>query len=476
MLDRYVVVITLLILGAPVVAETTVIRDVTIIDIEGECLIPAQTVVMTDGVISSVESKAASADADRTIDGAGKFLMPSLWDMHAHYSLKSETKTTMPLLLAHGVTGVRIMSSEFVEEEPGDAWLEDYHRWRREVEDRTLVAPRIVAIATPALNGRHTDVPDELAFFKTTTEDEARQSVRYAAEQGCDLIKIYDNIPRAPLLALLDEANKVGLHAGGHKPRAVGAVEASNAGMRTFEHARVLVYESWPGAADLRKQAPRAPSFRQQRKMIAQHDRETAKEIIRTFVRNGTWMCPTHVTRMMDAYAGDARFRNDPRLQYISDEDRARWNRDANQYVDKRRGSTRRRDAYMAIFELGLELTGLADSMGVGILLGTDIGDSYVFPGSSTHQELELLVKAGLSPVRALRTGTLNPALYLGLEEDYGTVQAGKKADLLLLSKNPLEDIAHTRAIHTLFFNGKDYDARALESMKAKVIELVEAL
>ncbi|MBL8266031.1 amidohydrolase family protein, partial [Steroidobacter sp.] len=109
-------------------------------------------------------------------------------------------------------------------------------------------------------------------------------------------------------------------------------------------------------------------------------------------------------------------------------------------------------------FEKGLEVTGQAQRAGVNILAGTDAGDSYCFPGSSLLDELGWLVKGGLTPLQALRAATVTPARYMGRQQDFGSVRPGKLADLVLLDRNPLADIANVRAIDSVVMNGRLYE------------------
>lgn len=129
------------------------------------------------------------------------------------------------------------------------------------------------------------------------------------------------------------------------------------------------------------------------------------------------------------------------------------------------------RKSYMDFYRKGLTLTNDAYRAGVPVMLGTDANDSFVYPGASVHDELGELVKAGLSPAEALRAATLSGATYLGRTSEFGTVQAGRFADLLLLDANPLSDIANSQSIHAVVMNGRVFDRSALDSMLATVVQ-----
>lgn len=123
------------------------------------------------------------------------------------------------------------------------------------------------------------------------------------------------------------------------------------------------------------------------------------------------------------------------------------------------------RELYPSLYQMALGHVGQAHSLGVKILAGTDAGDTYVFPGFGVHDELVELVSAGLSPAEALRSATLDAAIFSGMEDDYGTIASGKIGDMVLLSANPLKDVSHTQQIAGLFFNGRFFDRAALDEL-----------
>jgi hypothetical protein len=186
--------------------------------------------------------------------------------------------------------------------------------------------------------------------------------------------------------------------------------------------------------------------------------------VFRTFVRNGTYITPTHLTRKMDAFADDSAFRNDTRMKYVSLRVQTAWLADASGMVASDSTAAGRK-SFMDFYRKGLTLTNEAYRAGVQVMLGTDAGDSFVFQGAGVHDELGELVKAGLTPAEALRAATLTGAQFLGRTADFGTVEAGRYADLLLLDANPLEDIGNSRRIRTVVRAGTVLERAALDSM-----------
>lgn len=170
----------------------------------------------------------------------------------------------------------------------------------------------------------------------------------------------------------------------------------------------------------------------------------------------------------MDAFADDDAYRADARLRYIPMRQQMGWYTDANGMVASD-PSPAGRKSFMDFYRKGLELTFAAYRAGVPVMLGTDAGDSFVIPGASVHDELGELVKAGLSPAEALRAATLSGATFLGRTAEFGSVQAGRAADLVLLDANPLADIGNTRRIRTVIRGGRVFERAALDSMLASV-------
>jgi hypothetical protein len=185
-------------------------------------------------------------------------------------------------------------------------------------------------------------------------------------------------------------------------------------------------------------------------------------------MRYRTWYVPTHVTRRMDAFADDPVFRNDARSRYIPKTRWTEWNADADRMVALDPSPEGRR-VMRGFYEKGLAITGRAHAAGVNIVLGTDAGDSFVFPGSSVHDELGEFVKAGLTPAQALAAATLRAAVFLGRDQDYGSVAVGKRADLVLLGANPLERIEHTRRIDAVIVGGRVLGRADLDGLLAGV-------
>ena len=444
----------------------------TVIDVK-EGLSHANMTVVIEGnrIVSVHEDGTRSLPAEaQVVDGTGRFLMPGLWDMHAHlFERRGATDIDMPLMVANGVTGIREMGSDCVAAATLGDCLAQRRAWQRQIEAGELLGPGLLALSSWPVDGPRSlpkGVPD---FFGAVTAEQGRQLARYFSDRKVDFIKIYGNIPRDGFFGLTDEARRLGLPVVGHEPLAVSSIEASNAGMKSFEHARVFLFNCFPGAAEFgRLDSNASPNTAWRRRMIDDYDPRICAEVFKTFVRNGTRYVPTHLTRKMDAFADDAGYRKDPRSKYISKTSWKAWNEDADGMVAADR-SPEGRKAMMDFYKKGLEITGAAHKAGVKVMVGTDNGDSYIFPGFAVHDELQELVKAGLTPAEAVKAATWNSAEFLGQTATSGSIEEGKRADLILLEGNPLADVRNTQNIAAVVLNGRYLDRPALDRLVSAV-------
>jgi imidazolonepropionase-like amidohydrolase len=197
------------------------------------------------------------------------------------------------------------------------------------------------------------------------------------------------------------------------------------------------------------------------------YDAAKAAALFARFKKNGTWQVPTLTVLRAIANLDDKDFTNDKRLKFMPPGIRAFW----SPKNDFRLKSMTPEDYAFGRkqFKRNMELVGAMHRAGVGLLAGTDVMNPYCFPGLSLHDELELLVEAGLSPMAALQTATRGPAEYLRQLKDFGTVEQGKIADLVLLEADPLQDIKNTRKIASVIIGGKLLTREVLDKALADV-------
>jgi hypothetical protein len=441
-------------------SSALVITHVTVIDATGAPAKRNTNVVIAQGRIAAIGERVRIPKDAQIIDATGKFLIPGLWDMHVHWS----DTDYLPLFLANGVTGIRIMWGGPIN-----------YEWRKQSGAGQLLAPHLV-IASPLIDGPK---PFWSGSISVSTEAQARAAVDQAKQRGADFVKVYSFLPREEYFAIADESKKQNIAFAGHLPLDVSAEEASNAGQKSFEHLLGVLPACSTRSAELADAAradladdlaAKRPAFwgshikASRQMMLDTYSPEKASALFAILKKNGTWQCPTLTLLRTTTFADDpSSFTNDPRLKYIPPRMKADWNPPgiAQDYGDP---------AFAAReFQKDLEVVGAMQKAGVGILAGTDTSNPYCMPGFSLHDELGMLVKAGLTPMEALQTATLNPARFLGTEKDFGTVEVGKVADLVLLDANPLDDVANTRKIASVIYDGKLISRVEIDRMLAQV-------
>ena len=447
-------------------SKPLVFTHVTVIDATGAPAKPEMTAVITGDRITELgPTRRARVPKDaHVVDATGKFLIPSLWDMHVHWY--GYDKAYLRLFVVNGVTGVRVM------------WGAPIHfEWRKEIEEGTLLAPRMI-ISSTIVDGPKPVFPGPIAV---ANEAEGRQAVIKVKQEGADFVKVYSLLPRKAYFAIADEAKKQGLPFAGHVPLSVSAGEASDAGQRSIEHLTGILDACSTREEELRKGFEDAFSHPPQgqtlpspartrpltRMMLETFSPEKAAKLFRRLRRNHTWQCPTLTFARSGAFLNDPNFRNDPRLKYMPTQLRIQW--DPSKDFRFRERTAEDFDLGRLVFKKQVELVGMMHRAGVEFLAGTDVANPYCFPGFSLHDELVLLVQAGLTPMAALQAATLNPAHFLGKERELGTVEQGKIADLVLLEGNPLEDIRNSQRINAVVARGKLIPKAELEQLLATV-------
>lgn len=421
------------------------ITNVHLVDVRSGTASAPTNIVIRDGKIAGIGAD-VPAGLSR-IDGKGGYLIPGLWDMHSH-SWQLSPQMHFPLQLANGVVAVRDMMDCPEATDSLIACIDDKRRWNRRAESGRLAAPRFVGIGS-----FYFEAPD-------MSPARARSLVRDYKRRGIDYIKVYNRLPAETYAAVTDEARKIGMPVVGHLPKAVTLADALSQGQRGFDHAHVLVRacsargDDWGGKLDAL-----SPTARD-KLLIETFDPGRCADLLGQMRKRNVWFVPTHVTREEDARAGDPSFADDPRLGYA--DPLSRWS--FGDDLGGTRAAYPGRDGERVLkdyFEHGLKLTGAAHRAGVRVLAGTDT----IIGGFKIHDELEHLVRAGLSPAEALRAATLHSAEAAGRENESGAIDQGKRADLVLLRANPLERIGNTRAIEAVFLGGRYYDRVRLDAL-----------
>ncbi|MEV6414357.1 amidohydrolase family protein [Kribbella sp. NPDC051718] len=449
----------------------TALTDVTVIDPTTGRRDRHQTVLISGDRIIGVGRHLPIPRGATEINLSGKFVIPGLADMHVH-SLGDE-HVSPPLYLANGLTTVREMAAP-------DPVVYD---WRDRIEAGTLLGPRMI-VASQIIDGDPTlwD-PGLLHVLVVDDEAGARAAVRQVKEEGADFVKVYSRLSSSAHRAILDEARREGLTVHGHAPDQVPIKQVSDAGQRGIEHIHSLGLSVSSRETEVRRmqQAIAIKTgdyngwFRQMHPIewIAANtfSQARAADVFGTLRRNRTRVTPTltmHKVLDMPDFTGP-----DPATRkYLSEdsigtydyviENLYKANRSAEEISHQRQMWEYRQRFVRELF-----------AHDVPVLAGTDTGTPYMVPGFALHDELELLVGAGATTRQALYAATVEPAKFLGMAADLGSVAPRKLADLVVLDADPLMDIRNTRRIHTVVTRGRIISpadrARMLADVEAAV-------
>lgn len=455
-------------LKPPTKHNTVFIRSINIIDVASGDILKNRDILIKDNVIVAIDT-IGILEADLTsliIDGVNKYAMPGLWDMHTHSNQHSEW-LHHPLFIANGVTGIRDMSGQLSQRDSYFAGSKERLMWNDELNDNNRVTPRYVLQSSFQMDGA-SSVPDGFPeFFKLQKIEDVDSLLRFYKSEKVDFIKVYDQIPPASYEKLALNAQKYGMHIAGHKPMGVSLKDAVVLGQRSFEHGRIFLTECFPNADSLRTSENwREFLSKSKESMVKDYNPELATTLMLLMKEHNAYWCPTLQTLKFEASAHEQTFLQNPNLKYITYITKKLWWSGDVRNNKKRNLSKEGEGISAAFYKAANEQINLANEIGVPIMTGTDVTDSYIFAGFSIHDELEDLTKSGLSNLKALQSATIVPAKYVGVDKDYGTIETGKIADLVILNRSPLDNITHSRTIYGVIMNGLYYDSNKIDELK----------
>ncbi len=455
MLRNLALALPLLTLGAR--AQTLTITHVTVIDTVTGKTQPNTTVTIRGNRITGIApSSRRDSNSGQIVDAKGEYLIPGLWDMHTHVYFDNTagdgSDLILPLFLANGVTGVRDMGSEL------DAVLEA----RSQITAHRLLGPRMV-VAGPMLDGPKSTYK---AVIPISTPEDGRKAVDMLKSRGVDFIKVQSGVPREAYFAIADEAKKDGIAFEGHVPDAVRAAEAVAANQFTFEHL-IGIFEASSPDEDKYLIGKKGPGL-----FLESYDPVLEAKIIQLLAAHHVWQCPTLFWERGQWLVDAIDYTQDPDLPYAGHS----WV--TKQWPASQASILKSLDTDpLAVREKfvvhELDIVRKLHAANVPFLAGTDTPAGVdVIPGISLHLELQRFVAAGFTPLQALQTATLNPADFYHKRDDYGTVETGRIADLVLLEANPLDNIANTRTIAGVVADGHYMSKDDLEQLRARLKRL----
>jgi imidazolonepropionase-like amidohydrolase len=458
-------------------AENSIaITHVTVIDMTGAPPLMDQTVLIEKERIAAVVATTSMPmpRGTRIVDGTGKFLIPGLADMHVHLTAAGEPdgsrRFMIPLLLANGITTVRDMGG----------YLESLIPLRKEIEDGKRLGPRIV-FAGPYLDG---SPPSFEPSFVVTNRTQANEDVRQLVQRGVNFIKVQSMLSREAYFAIAEAARRERIPFEGHVPDQVTAAEAADADQRSIEHLTNVLRGCARDEAKLMREQFYVPAkkeslaqaharvVRWQRELLESFSQTNADALIARFAAKDVWQTPTLVLLKHDAFPtlGNAEARSESE-KYVPKPALENWKK--GRTAQMRFVNEAESDLRAELYAKSEALVAQMQESGVHLLAGTDTPAPEVVPGFALHEELALLVEAGLTPMQALLAATSSAARFLGKEKDSGMIAAGKYADLVLLDADPLENIRNTRKIRAVVVQGRYLDRQALDGLLAEELAFV---
>lgn len=423
-----------------------VIDNVTVIPLDGTAPLANATVIIRGERIDSLGVGLAAPRGARVIDGQGRYLIPGLFEMHAHTS--KTRASALGLYIANGVTTVRDVGGDH----------EELLRWRREIRARTRVGPRLV-IAGPYLesadnvNRMRNTPPEEMVEPVERTRipvgspERAQFVVDSLAELELDFLKVRTVQNQATYMALHAAAESHGLKMVGH----------------VFGIAPELMLEAGQDGIDHFLFPTLDSLTREIRMAFWAQFAERAVAIVPTLYgfHGSAFRSPASLRALVDDSLGEV----DPRRRYISRFLNLDWMEQMQEQTSDRRAMFR------VLYQSTVRNLREMREAGVMILAGTDVAVIGVFPGFSLHEELVLFVdELGMTPMEALESATRKSAEFLGIADSVGTIRPGMMADLILLDANPLEDIRNTTRIGGVVVSGTYYDSQGLDDLLESVV------
>lgn len=441
------------------ITYNTVLKDGSLIDLENGSIKKAD-IFITDGRIVAVttDTLLPNYTAKNSVDASGKFILPGFWDNHVHFrggdSLIEANKRFLRLFIANGITTVR---------DAGGDLTTAVMQWKKAIENNDLVGPTIFT------SGPKIDGPG--ATWAGSLEVENQEDINKALDSlqaiPTDFVKIYDSkISGENYINTIRAAEKRGLITSGHMPFTVTLQETLDAGIDAVEHLYYIMKGCSTEEAAITQQLQDNKISFWNAMPILQYTYEdsVAKQTFQHLKQKNVFVVPTlHIGHTL-SYLDEVDHSEDAYLKYMSPGIQKTYEGRINRAKNATEKAIQDRKELDTFFKkLALTL----NQNDVSLLAGSDSGafNSYTYPGISLHKEMEAMVEAGISPLDALKASAYNGAKFLKKDSDYGSLQTGKLADIVILNKNPLENIQNTRDIYMVLKNGNSYTQEDLYNL-----------
>jgi len=420
------------------------ITHVSVVDVEEGTVQKDVSIEVRNGLIERIASKTEAKELQRhtVIDGKGLFVIPGLFDAHVHYY---DPAVYGPMMIANGVLFVRDM---------GNATNQAL-ALRQGLKGGEMFGPEMITTGS-ILDGDPPTIPQ--ISIGCGTPEAGREAVRKQVAAGVDEIKVYSGLKKEVFLAIIDEAAKHSVKAVGHMPEAVYIEDGAKAGLKSCEHlfgfgklvAKLLGDSLYLGTQGMGTDVPYFLRLNEVK-------RDAFRGALERIGATGMSVCPTLVVFKHGAHYKEIFSGNYPMLEYASPMMKGMWNalwgrQPENPMVQKLLSPMKE-----VVKELSLS--------GIPLMVGTDLLSPGVIPGYSVHEEMELWQEAGISPAEILRSATIVPATFMGVDDRLGTVAEGKTASFVLLRSNPLEDIRSVGQIEGVCFRGRYFNRSDLDGL-----------
>jgi len=422
--------------------------------------ISKQHIGITNGRIGILKSSKANIPlvGKVEIDATDKYVLPGFWDNHVHFrggdTLIEANKNFLKLFMANGITTVR---------DAGGDLTPSVMDWKKNISNGRLIGPTIFS-SGPKIDGKNATWAGSL---EVENDGDIQKALDSLEQIPVDFVKLYDSqISGENYLRTIQEAEKRGLITSGHMPFTVTLDETLDAGIDAIEHLYYIMKGCSSNEVSVTNKIKTGEiGFWNAMPLLMQsYNDSTAGNTFASLKNNNVYVVPTlHIGKTL-SYLDVEDHANDMYLKYMSNGIIKTYEGRINRVKKSSPKAIADRKELDAFFG---ELAKSLNDVGVGLLSGSDSGafNSYTYPGISLHKELEEMVANGISPLEALRTSAYNGSKFLKKDDDYGTLEVDKIADIILLDNNPLEDITNTKKIHYLIKNNTAYSTKQLEEL-----------
>lgn len=455
----------------PAVSTEPVIAIINVTLLDATQQTTDATVFVSGNTIQTVGGEVAVPNGAQVIDGTGKFLIPGLWDAHVHLSYYPDLKieTSYPLYIANGITSVRDTGG----------LIDIVLPMRDAAQVDGAIAPR-VHVAGPLVDGAQRVYAGLMGrpniSVGVSTPDEARAEIDRLHAAGVDLIKLYEMNTPETFAAAAQRANELGLPITTHVPLSMDAVAAAEAGVDGMEHLRNLELSCAANFRDLLKEREQvlanSPDVDggtlrstlhalQRSAAITAQDTDRCNDVVAALKREEVFQTPTLTVNTFVSNPLALQPHWQETYAYLTPDVQEQWRSSAKRMSESMRSS----DSGSAFAAWSFAMVEKLRDGDVKIMAGTDNPIGFLTPGFALHEELALLVEAGLTPMEALTAATLHPAQFMRLDDTMGTIEAGKLADLVLLDADPREDVRNTQSINMVIKDGRIFDRVALDGL-----------